>query len=323
MIADTAVTRKFINWNPQASFNYSFTSQQRLGFYYYGATIQPTLQQIQPIRTNEDPLNITIGNPGLKPQFQNNFRFYYNDYKVMSQRGIWANAGFDFTQNAIASSVYVDSSGRSVSQSINVNGNYNISGYLSYSFKWKKPDVGVEMSTNVHRSSNVSNVNNLLNKTNSSNYTLGLGLNKSVDKKFDLYLNSNATYTQSQSSINTGITTDYWSWQINPSVNIYLPLKFQLHADADVNLRQKTSVFQNNNNVILLNGWIGKKFLKNDALLIKASGNDLLDQNAGFNRTVNSNFITQNTYTTIRRYFLFSVVWNFTKAGTPATGKGN
>lgn len=323
MIADTSVKRKFVNWNPQASFNYSFTRQQRLGIYYNGSTIQPTVQQLQPIKTNEDPLNITIGNPGLKPQFRNDFHIYYNDYKVMTQRGIFANAGFNFTQNAIVGSEYVDSSGRRISQSINVNGNYTISGYLGYNFKWKKPQINVDLNTNLNKSNNVSYVNNLLNKTNSGNYSLGLGLNKSVDKKFELNLNSNATYTQSRSSINTGITTDYWTWQINPSLDIFFPLKFQLHGDADINLRQKTSVFQNNNNVTLLNGWIGKKFLKNDALLIKASGNDLLDQNAGFNRTVNSNFITQNTYTTIRRYFLFSIVWNFNKTGATATGKDN
>jgi len=67
-----------------------------------------------------------------------------------------------------------------------------------------------------------------------------------------------------------------------------------------------------------LNVWAGKKFLKNDALLIKIAVNDLLNQNVGFNRTVNSNFITQNTYSTIKRFGMLSVVWNFTKAGTPA-----
>jgi len=53
-------------------------------------------------------------------------------------------------------------------------------------------------------------------------------------------------------------------------------------------------------------------------MLIKLSVNDLLNQNVGFNRTVNSNFISQNTYTTIRRFAMLSVVWNFTKAGTTA-----
>jgi len=57
--------------------------------------------------------------------------------------------------------------------------------------------------------------------------------------------------------------------------------------------------------------------LKGDALLIKVSGNDLLNQNVGFNRSANSNFITQTTFTNIKRFYMLSVVWNFTKAGTP------
>jgi len=42
-------------------------------------------------------------------------------------------------------------------------------------------------------------------------------------------------------------------------VDVFLPLKFQVHADADVSLRQKTAVFTTNNNVTLLNAWIGQK----------------------------------------------------------------
>lgn len=144
-----------------------------------------------------------------------------------------------------------------------------------------------------------------------------IGIYKSKEKKFDVGVRFNANYTESRSTVNTGISTNYWTYQIQPEGNLFLPLKFQIHADADINLRQKTPIFTTNNNVALVNGWIGKKFLKNDALLIKAAVNDLFNQNIGFNRNVSSNFISQSTYTTIRRYGMLSVVWNFTKAGTP------
>ena len=147
---------------------------------------------------------------------------------------------------------------------------------------------------------------------------MGLGLNKSKEKKYELGIYGSATYTQSVSSINSGVTTNYWTYDIRPNMDLFLPMKFQVHADLDYNIREKTPVFTSNNNVALLNTWIGKKFLKNDELLIKAIGNDLLNQNIGFSRTVNSNFISQNTYSTIKRYFMFSIVWNFNKAGTPA-----
>jgi len=72
-----------------------------------------------------------------------------------------------------------------------------------------------------------------------------------------------------------------------------------------------------------VNGWIGKKLLKNDQLMLKAAVNDLLNQNTGFNRDVSSSFISQTTNTTIRQYFLFSVVWNFSKAGITVPNRGN
>jgi hypothetical protein len=319
--ADTSVSRKFINWYPQAAINYSFSPQRRLTIRYTGATIQPTLQQIQPVITNEDPLNITIGNPSLKPQFRNDVSLNFNDYKVLNERSIWAWLDYSNTQNAISNEVNVDSTGKRVSRSINVNGNYTLNGNLEYDCKWKKAGLNVAFYTNFNQSNIVSLVNDLPNTTHSGNYTLGNRLYKSKSDKYELGLRYSATYTMSRSSVNNSVTTDYWTYEVSPSMDIFLPDKFQIHADADVNLRPKTVNFGGNNNVVLLNAWIGKKLLKSDALVIRVSGNDLLNQNIGFNRTVNSNFISQNTYKTIKRYGMVSIIWNFTKAGAAPAGR--
>jgi len=311
--SDTTAQRKFVNWYPQASLSFSFTNQSRMHLYYSGSTLQPTLEQLQPTHTNEDPLNVIVGNPGLKPQFNNRIGLSLFDYKILTDRNIWVNLSYSFLQNAISSMSTVDSSGRRVSQSINVNGNHTLSATINYDFKWKGPGIHVGLFTEVNNNSSVSMVNGLPNTTNSGSYQLGFGLSRSEEKKYELSLRHSATYTQSRSSINTGVPTDYWSYTISPAGDLFLPFKFQVHAEGDISLRQKTPVFTTNNNVALLNAWVGKKFLKNDALLLKASGNDLLNQNIGFNRTVNSNFITQNTYSTIKRYFMLSIVWSFTK----------
>jgi hypothetical protein len=307
-----------VNWYPQASMSYAFTQQRRLALRYSGNTTQPTIQQIQPIQNNEDPLNISIGNPGLKPQFSNRISLNFNDYKVLTERDLWANVSVNFTQNAISSSDYIDSTGKKTYQSVNVNGNRSINAYFGYWFKWKKPGINIGLNPNFNNNRNVSIVNNVLNVTNSGNYTFSLNINKFKEKKYGIGFQSSATYTESKSSVQANIKTNYWTYHLQPDVDVFLPWKFQVHTDFDINLRQKTSVFDNNTDVVLWNAWLGKKFLKNDALLVKVSANDLLNKNIGFNRIVNSNYISQNTYSTIQQYFLFSVVWNFTKAGTPA-----
>jgi len=321
MHKDSSLIRNFVNWYPQASFNYMFSQQRRITLRYNGSTQQPTIQQIQPVLTNDDPLNISVGNPDIKPAFRNNISFYFSDYKVLTERGIFANISYNFTENAISTKDYVDSLGRRIYQSVNLNGNRSFSSWLGYHFKLKKINTWIGINGDFNGSRYVNIVNNERNVTKSGNYRFGLDLNKDKEKKYSIGLSASATYTNSTSSIQEDVKTQYWSFDVNPNFGIYLPLKFQIHSDCDFNIRQKTDVFDNNTNVILWNAWVGKKFLKKDALLLKVSANDLLDQNIGFNRTVNSNYISQNTYSTIQRFFLLSVVWNFNKAGVKVPGQ--
>ncbi len=319
---DSTATRKFVNWYPRANASYQFTQQRRISFWYNGSTQQPDINQIQPVKTNTDPLNITIGNPLLKPAFQNYMNLNFSDYKVLTDRNIYIGLHSNFTENNIAQKSYVDSFGRTINQYVNLNGNRGAGMYLDYGFKWKKLDLRIYPGADINSSRYVNVVNNLLNVTKNNNYTFRIGFYKDKEKKYSIDLSPSVTYTTSNSSIQQNIKTNYWSFDADPNVHLYFGHKgkYQIQTDCDFNFKQKTSVFDNNNNVIFWNAWIGRTFTKKDALLVKIMGHDLLDQNIGFNRTVNSNFISENTYSTIRRYFLLSVVWNFNKAGIKAPG---
>jgi hypothetical protein len=319
--ADTSIKRNFINWSPQANFNYQFTQQRRLSIRYNGSTRQPSIDEIQPVRVNDDPLNIVVGNPGLKPSFSNSISLNFSDYKVLSERNIWIGSSYNFTQNQVSSNSTIDTSGKTSTQYINLNGNHSFRTYLDYGFKLKKPDIRTGFDGSFNTSRNVNITNGLLNITKNNSYSGSLYLNKYKEKKYSLNLQASATYTSSISSLQSAVKTQYWTYELQPSFDIYLPFKFQVHTDGDYNFRQKTVVFPTNNNVFLLNAWVGRKFMKSEALLLKVSGNDILNQNVGFSRYANSNIITQNTYTTIKRFFLLSLVWNFTKTGVKAPGQ--
>jgi len=324
LAADTAVRRNFLNWYPNATLNYQPRAQTRLFVRYYGYTSSPTLQQLQPIASNEDPLNVVVGNPGLKPEFRNDLNLGYNSYHVLTERSVYANVSYDFTLHAISNSLYVnDTTGKQTTQAVNVSGNHSYRADIGYGFKWKGPDVNLEFSASARKNNNVTIVDNQSSVTKSGNYDFGMQIGKSKEKKYEFFLNSHVTYTTSKSSIDQSLVTRYYTLLIEPGGDLFLPWHLQVHADADLSIRQKTPVFRTNNDVFLVNAWIGKKLLKNDQLLVKAAVNDLLDQNNGFNRNVSSSFITQNTYTTIKRYLMLSVVWNFRKAGLSVPNRGN
>lgn len=135
-------------------------------------------------------------------------------------------------------------------------------------------------------------------------------------------MNPRFGYTTSQSSIRKDIKTRYWINDNEIEATVELPWKMQLNSNAEISLREKTDVFDTNNNVVKWNAWIAKKFWNKNAGEIRFSVYDILDQNIGFSRTATSNFISENRYDTFRRYWLLSFTWNFTKnpaTATPAT----
>ena len=54
---------------------------------YNGSSRAPSLDQIQPIVNNIDPLNIALGNPNLKQSFNHRINLSYNDYHVLTEKG--------------------------------------------------------------------------------------------------------------------------------------------------------------------------------------------------------------------------------------------
>ncbi|MFN5428039.1 MAG: outer membrane beta-barrel protein [Bacteroidota bacterium] len=126
----------FTNFLPSFNFNYQIKKQMRLGFRYNGSTQNPTLQQINPIIDNTDPLNITIGNPLLKQEFNNRFSLSFSDYKVLKSKSIYFSANYSFVNNAITNFNSIDkATGMRINQAVNVQGNYVFNIWSSYSFE--------------------------------------------------------------------------------------------------------------------------------------------------------------------------------------------
>ena len=58
---------------------------------------------------------------------------------------------------------------------------------------------------------------------------------------------------------------------------------------------------------------VEKKLFKKTDITAILSINDILNQKIGFNRDISSNYISENTYTTVQRYTLLSLRWKFNK----------
>lgn len=315
--ADSLERRSFLNWYPKANFSYRAGGSTYLGINYYGNTTQPSLDQLQPVSNNNNPLNIVMGNPNLKPSFTSRVNVNFNKYNILADRGIYFWGGYTIVNNAFGTRDSVDAVGKSYSQTVNVasSENGNLSG--GFNFKWKKPDIRFNFGPSVNYNKNTNYVNGELNNTHSGNLGLNIGIGKSKDKNYDIWVNGGFNYNLSHSSIQSSTNIDYWSYSASGNASKDLPGKFVLAADCDMNFYEKTPVF-NNRNIALVNASLSKMFFKNNDLVLKLAVNDLFNQNTGFSRNISTNLATQTTYTAIHRYAMFSVTWNFAKNGKPA-----
>lgn len=308
----------FINFVPAIAFNFTPKQQRRITFNYTGRTQNPTLQQIQPLIDNIDPLNITVGNPALKQAFSHNFTFRASDYKVLKSRNISVSANYSTTEDAISNASRVDSLGRRINQAINVSGNYNTSLNFNYGFNIIS-SLNVGFSIGPSKSRYASEINGVNNLTDNTDMNYRINANFWSDKWISFYFGIGASNNSSTSSIRPEVVTSYWSYSTYSDFQFkFKKQKLYIDLNLNANVYQKTEQFANQLDVYIFSPSIRKVISKDDNWEIKLNVNDLFNQNIGINRNLSSNFISETTNQTIQRYFLFSVIYNFSKNGKPA-----
>lgn len=309
---DTLLTYSYLNLFPRANFNWTIKPQTRLNIRYNGSTRQPTIEQLQPLNDNNDPFYERKGNPNLKQEFNHNFGINFNDYKVLNNRSIYGYLDFTTTTNAISTNDQLVEGGKRISQPFNVSGNYRYNSYVGYGFKLKKSDFNINFNTNFSGSQNKSLINNRIISNKSGQYQLGVYTNYNKEKKIEFNIGVDVGYNTSKSN---AIINNYWSTTINSDITVYLPWKTLIRTNTDLNFRQKTPLFTQNRNVYLWNATFSKKIFKGETGLLSFEMKDVLNQNLGFNRDISEGYIQERTYETIRRFWLVSFTWNFSKNG--------
>lgn len=316
--ADTVFSYDVVNLFPKAMVRYQISKQTNLRFNYYGSTRQPTIQQIQPLRDNTNPYNQAIGNADLTQEFRNSFSLNLHDYKVLSGRWIYLYSNFSLIDNAITRSEFIDTVGRRIYQFINTDGNYSGwagGGIGKRIIKWNAR-VGGNFNTSINRTNNF--VNGVKNTSDFNRYSVGVNAGyEDKDEKIEVEWNTDFAYNDNKATIST-LATSYWTIDNSLDVSFVLPKKFEIGTDFNWYIRERTVVFDRNNNVFRWNAYVSKKFLKNDQLELRASVFDILNQNLGFSRYANSNEVTESSYNTIRRYGMVTLMWNFTKMAAGA-----
>ncbi len=307
--------RSYTNFNPTANLTYTYKSNHSFSVNYSGTTRQPTIDQLQPLRNNNDQFNLYIGNPDLKPSFTNSFSINNYGYNFVKDLWIYQSLSLSAVNNAISNNrVTTIATGETKTQPINTNGNINLNFWGGLGFKAKKINTRFGLNLNTGFNRYVNFINNEKNISDNTNTGINFNVNKSKDKKYDISFSWAPNYNV-QKTTQRKSPTKYFTTNTGVNATIYYKKVWSINTEYDLNTRQKTAQAPSFTNHIL-NARLQRTF-KKDEYTVYFSARDLLNQNIGIDRNFSDFGFTETRNDRLQRYFMLGFTWNFkNKAAT-------
>ena len=313
---DELVQQSVDNILPFLEYSYKFSNSHRLRFNYTTNSQQPSLNQLQPVRDNTNPNNTVIGNADLVPNYTHNINGFYNKWNAISQSYVWASMFATVTNDAFSNSITYLEDGRTISQAINVDGNYFGGIYAGGGIPIFKKLLRIDPNARVTYSNfkqEIIDVNNnlgpQLNTTESTNYTGGVNLSIRNDT-IEVSVGIEYSYIDPRSSLSIGANQPFTTQTYKAEVFFELPWRFFIESDVRYILNtQRAAGFDIT--PIIWNVKLNKRFTKTGNLVASIQAYDILDQNIGINRQILNNVIIDYRTQIIARYFMVGLSYRF------------
>lgn len=308
--ADTL--RTSVNYYPAVTVLWH-KKKTRVQLSYEGDTKQPGLTELLTLTDNSDPLNITRGNPSLRPSYNQRVRLEARDTKIgLNGDMTWAN-----TVNSVTRAVtYNTQTGGIESYPVNVNGNWNARATVRYQKRIKRR-FSVTARTGASFSQNVSLINEeqqeMPERSTTHNTTLNANLRFGYQPQwggFDLTGDWRFRHSTNLLRETGDYTRDY-----RLGVNAYadLPGGIQLRSDVDYSFRNGTNITPGEDDQVVWNASLSWRFLKQKKAELSFYWADILSQKKNFTRSVSSSRLSERHTQQIGSWFMLSFKYRFNK----------
>ena len=330
---DTLLTRSVMDYiSPNIRFRYKWSKQTTLNIRYRGSTSQPSMTDLLNIRDDSNPLQITEGNPGLKPSFSNNVNANFSTYNPDAQRGINVFANYSNTINAITRrAIYEESTGVTTTIPDNINGNWDVSaGFVFNSAVPANTKFTYSTFTDAGYSNRVSYISmdsDRENKDKSIARTVNVSERLTANyraENWDISLNGFFRYSHSKSTAQPEDKMNVFNFSYGPSVNYTLPwYNIKISTNLSMSSRRGYSDPNANTDELIWNAQLSASFLSKNALTVSLQLFDILQQQSNISRVVEALYRRDSENNAIYSYCMLNLSYKFNDTGDNSKkGKG-
>lgn len=314
------IDRTFENFLPVARFNFDFTNFKHLRFDYETSMQEPNIQQLQPVVDNSDPLNLSVGNPELRPGYSHNISANFTSFNPSNFINLFALITSAYTTNAIANSQTVNPTDFvRTSKPVNVRDNLQLNGNFSFGFPVKKLNSRFSVGPTVSYTNGINLLNDQENRTKQKTVGGTVRYNYTFKEILIVDLSANLSRQQTEYDFNQQQNQAYFNKTYTAEMNLTVLKNYQLNTAFNYySYNSETTNFSQT--IPILNIGISRFLLKNNVGELKIGVNNLFDQSLGVNQTATANYLQQTTSNNLGRYFMVSFTYALNKQLNPMGG---
>lgn len=312
---DTTIT--VLNIVPELHFDYDLGNNHNMSVYYSGYTRQPSIYDLLSVPDYTNPLNITMGNPGLKPAFGQSISVNYRGGNMEKQEMLYCGLRYNNTINDISRKrTYDEKSGVYTSRPENINGNWGIGGNIYYTNKLFKK-IFARLATNANYNRRVSYVQ-IMGEANENDRNTSQMLSLMQDVEFaykleehEFKINGAITYQQADNSYTNNSDYRTYDFYYGAECRLKLPLNLNLYTVVRSMNRRGYKDEASNTTQWLWNSELTYSFLKGKRGLFKFQVVDILQQRDFVNRWMNDTGQGETWTWGLGRYAMATFTYRF------------
>jgi len=317
-----------MNIAPTATYRYLFGKKRFARLEYRGRTAQPSVEQMQPVKNNNNLMHETIGNPALNPSFEHTLRLMYSSFNAKRFSSFSVGLNGSFTKDALITNSIYDKTGKQYSQIINAkNAPFRTSANLLFNTPLIKNRLQFNTRTEVgfqqrygysDRDKTVEAFDangNLrlgsLSSTQNASASENLSLTFTTDV-LEVGVRGSVRYSTTQNNLNAKKNQETKDWTGSSNVNLHLPYNLNISTDLNYANRQGYSAFDREEWV--WNASIDKSFFKKKGTL-SLHFYDILQQKLTIRENIGDNYRQLNRFNALTSYVMLSFTYKVNQFG--------
>ena len=313
---DTVLTKQVAAFNPFVRTSFIWHDwKRRIDIEYDVDSKLYGLSQTLDIRSDDDPLRVTLGNGRLKNSVAHQLDVSYTNNSNRKQRFFNAGVNYNAVRNQIGySSEYNRATGVYTYRPVNINGNYSVGGNVNYSMaldRKRRWNLSTTTSAQLHNNVDLITVTGSDANPRSKVKTLFLNETVKIDHRFGrqkVGAKAGCSWRNATSAREDFSTINAANFNYGLTGQFELPCGFQFFTDITMYSRRGYESREMNTDELVWNARLSKQVWKK-RLTLALEGFDILHNLSAVTHTLNGQGRTETYRNVIPSYGMLHVIY--------------